>query len=94
MKLHIECLQEKIDNANFDTEKLKVAEEKLGQMQEEFDSLKLLAKKLELELKTCSASMKLKEDEIRCLDTEKTQMDDKVKRHERTIKVLTDQLQK
>lgn len=32
MKLHIECLQEKIDNAANDTEKLKLAEEKINKM--------------------------------------------------------------
>ena len=47
MKLHIECLQEKIDALTKDQQKLKVAEDQIESMKDELAQVNDLSKKLE-----------------------------------------------
>lgn len=75
MKLHIECLQDKLDETADQIELLEAVEKRAASVTEEFESLKLLAKQMEKELKMHKAGAKLKDEEIVSLTEEKQRLD-------------------
>ena len=72
MKLHIECLQEKIDGANKEREALKKqTAEKDSQNQKEMEKINKIVKTLEEELLNKAEKIKENESKLSLLENEK-----------------------
>lgn len=90
MKLHIECLQEKIDALTKDQLKLKQAEEQVQHLKDELVQVNELSKKVEEDFAKAQTDISSNQKKISQLEIEKAKLVVKLKDKEETIEKLKD----